>query len=175
MILADINFKPIGILHSEHVTSENTPAQPVYAEDCFGVAEIYPSYASGLKDLEAFSHLYLIYHLHQAEEAKLTVQPFLHDDDHGIFATRAPCRPNAIGLSIVELVKREDNVLHLKGIDILDGTPILDIKPYSAKFDHIVATRNGWLDEVDEDTARQRGKRGYVREENSRNHQIDGY
>jgi tRNA-Thr(GGU) m(6)t(6)A37 methyltransferase TsaA len=111
--------------------------------------------------LEGFSHIYLVYHLHRAGPAKLVVKPFLQDVERGVFATRAPCRPNAVGLSIVELIRRDGNILHLDAVDILDGTPLLDIKPYTAKFDGIVTTRNGWQDEVDGKTARQRGKRGH--------------
>jgi tRNA (Thr-GGU) A37 N-methylase len=89
------------------------------------------------------------------------VKPFLQDIERGVFATRAPSRPNAIGLSIVELVSREGNILYLDDVDILDGTPLLDIKPYTAKFDRVETHRNGWQDEVDEETARRRGQRGY--------------
>jgi len=89
------------------------------------------------------------------------VKPFLQDVERGVFATRTPCRPNAIGLSVVELVRREGNVLHLDGVDILDGTPLLDIKPYTTKFDLVETARNGWQDDVDEETAGQRGRRGY--------------
>ncbi len=156
-----IAYRPIGVIHSEHTTPEDTPAQPVYAQECLGRAEIIPEYADGLRDLEGFSHIYLVYHLHRAGPAKLVTKPFLQDVERGVFATRAPCRPNAIGLSIVELVRREGNVLHLKGVDVLDGTPLLDIKPYTAKFDRIEGTRNGWQDEVDDATARKRGQRGY--------------
>lgn len=115
-----------------------------------------------MRDLEGFSHVYLIYHFHRSGPARLVVKPFLQDVERGVFATRAPCRPNAVGLSIVELVRREGNVLHLDGVDILDGTPLLDVKPYTARFDRIESTRNGWQDEVDEETARERGKRGYT-------------
>jgi tRNA (adenine37-N6)-methyltransferase len=96
-----------------------------------------------------------------SESVKLIVKPFLQDVERGVFATRAPSRPNMIGLSIVELVRREGNVLYLDGVDILDGTPLLDIKPYIARFDCVQTLRNGWQDEVDEETARKRGKRGY--------------
>jgi tRNA-Thr(GGU) m(6)t(6)A37 methyltransferase TsaA len=157
-----ILFKPVGVLHSEHVVPEKTPVQPVFAKNCEGTLEVFPDYAAGLKDIEGFSHLYLIYHLHRISKSRLTVKPFLQDVEHGIFATRAPTRPNPIGISIVELIKREGNTLHLAGVDMLDGTPILDIKPYSAKFDHIEAQRSGWMDEVDDATAQQRGKRGYA-------------
>jgi len=154
-------YRPIGVIHSEHVIPEQTPIQPVYARGCKGQVEVYPEFEQGLSDLEGFSHLYLIYHFHRAESTQLLVKPFLQDVLRGIFSTRAPRRPNAIGLSIVELVRQEGNVLYLDGVDILDGTPLLDIKPYTAKFDFFQTTCNGWQDEVDEETAQQRGKRGY--------------
>ncbi|OPY18063.1 MAG: putative tRNA (adenine(37)-N6)-methyltransferase [Syntrophus sp. PtaB.Bin075] len=155
-----IIYRPIGVIHSEHVVAEQTPIQPAYARGCRGQAEIFPEFAEGLRDLEGFSHLYLIYHLHRAEPSQMLVKPFLQNAIRGIFATRAPCRPNAIGLSILELLHREGNVLYLDGMDILDGTPLLDIKPYTAKFDFVKTTRNGWQDEVDEKEARKLGKRG---------------
>ena len=150
-----IVYKPIGVIRSEHTKPDDTPIQPAYAKGCKGRAEIFPEYTDGLQDLEGFSHVYLIYHFHRASPVKLRVKPFLQDIDRGVFSTRAPCRPNTIGLSIVELIGREGNVLH-----VLDGTPLLDIKPYTAKFDHIESTRNGWQDEVDDETARLRGRRG---------------
>jgi tRNA-Thr(GGU) m(6)t(6)A37 methyltransferase TsaA len=156
-----IQYKPIGVIHSEHTIAEETPIQPTYAKGCRGRAEIFPEYEEGLRDLEGFSHIYLIYHLNRSKSVKLTVKPFLQDIERGVFATRAPSRPNAIGLSIVELVSREGNILYLDGVDILDGTPLLDIKPYTAKFDRVETHRNGWQDEVDEETARRRGQRGY--------------
>jgi tRNA-Thr(GGU) m(6)t(6)A37 methyltransferase TsaA len=124
--------------------------------------EVLPEYTAGLRDLDGFSHIFLVYHFHLAGPAQLLVRPFLQDVERGLFATRAPCRPNPIGLSVVELVRREGNVLHVDGIDILDGTPLLDIKPYTAKFDRIETMRNGWQDEVDEETARLRGSRGQL-------------
>jgi len=156
-----ITYKPIGVIRSEHLAVEETPIQPVYAKGCRGRAEVFAEFADGLRDLEGFSHVYLIYHFHRAGPARLMVKPFLQDVERGVFATRAPCRPNAIGLSVVELVRREGNVLHLDGVDILDGTPLLDIKPYTAKFDLFETARNGWQDDVDEETARRRGRRGY--------------
>lgn len=155
-----IAYKPIGVIRSGHSKAEETPIQPVFAQGCKGRAEILPEYAEGLQDLDGFSHVYLLYHLDRAGPARLTVKPFLQDIERGVFATRVPCRPNAIGLSIVQLVRREGNLLHLNGVDILDGTPLLDIKPYAARFDRIDGTRNGWQDEVDEKTARARGCRG---------------
>lgn len=156
----NITYRPIGVIRSEHVAAHETPIQPAYAGGCRGRAEIFPEFAEGLRDVEGFSHLYLIYHFDKAGPARLVLKPFLQDIDRGVFATRAPCRPNPIGLSIVELVWRDGSVLHLDGLDILDGTPLLDIKPYTAKFDLVRTTRNGWQDDVDEETARRRGSRG---------------
>ncbi|MFH0784946.1 MAG: tRNA (N6-threonylcarbamoyladenosine(37)-N6)-methyltransferase TrmO [Pseudomonadota bacterium] len=157
----DIIFKPIGVIRSEHVLARETPIQPVYAKGCKGRVELFPEFAEGLQDLDGFSHIYLIFHFNQAGPVQLTVKPFLQDIVRGVFSTRAPCRPNGIGLSIVELIGREGNVLLLDRVDILDGTPLLDIKPYSAKFDRLDYTRNGWQDEVDEKTAQVRGRREY--------------
>jgi tRNA-Thr(GGU) m(6)t(6)A37 methyltransferase TsaA len=154
-----IIYRPIGIIRSEHTSTDETPIQPVYASGCAGSAEIFPEYAEGLRDLDGFSHIYLIYHFHRAGPPKLMVKPFLQDVERGVFATRAPSRPNPIGLSVVELVRREGNVLHLANVDVLDGTPLLDIKPYTAKFDCFRTARNGWQDAVDDKTARQRGRR----------------
>ena len=158
---ASITYRPIGVLRSEHTVAGETPIQPVYAKGCQGRAEVLPEFAEGLTDLEGFSHVYIIYHSHQAQPAKMKVKPFMQDAEHGVFATRAPCRPNPIGISIVELVRREGNVLYIDGVDVLDGTPLLDIKPYTAKFDRIETTRNGWQDEVNEETARRLGRREY--------------
>ncbi len=156
-----ITYRPIGIIHSEHTIAEKTPIQPVYAKGCKGQALVFPEFASGLQDLEGFSHIYLIYHFHQSTQVKLIVKPFLQDIERGVFATRQPYRPNAIGLSIVEVIGREGNILHLAGVDILNATPLLDIKPYTAKFDLHNVIKSGWQDEVDEPTAQKRGKRGY--------------
>ena len=107
MTESQVTYKTIGVIYCEHVIAEETPIQPVYAKGCRGWAEIFPEYEEGLRDLEGFSHIYLIYHLNRSKSAKLTVKPFLQDVERGVFATRAPNRPNAIGLSIVELVRRE--------------------------------------------------------------------
>jgi len=156
-----VSYEPIGVIHTPHTAPERTPIQPVYAQGCHGRAEVLSEYAEGLKDLDGFSHIILIYHFHEAGSARLSVQPFLQEVDRGVFSTRAPCRPNPIGLSIVELVKREGTTLHLDGVDILDGAPLLDIKPYVGRFDRIEGTRDGWHNEVDESMAQLRGRRGY--------------
>jgi tRNA-Thr(GGU) m(6)t(6)A37 methyltransferase TsaA len=151
----------IGVIHSEHNDPQNTPIQPVFAKECIGRVEIFDSFLPGIQDLDEFSHLYLIYHFHRQESIRLVTKPFLQDVDHGIYATRAPCRPNKIGLSIVELLRCEGGILHIKGVDVLNGTPLLDIKPYISKFDHVSGSRHGWYESVSEEDAQLRGKRGY--------------
>ncbi|SDH75538.1 tRNA (N6-threonylcarbamoyladenosine(37)-N6)-methyltransferase TrmO [Propionivibrio dicarboxylicus] len=158
-----IAFTPIGFIHSEHICAERTPIQPVFARECEGRIEILPEFAEGLLDLDGFSHVHLIYYLDRAERPRLKVRPFLQDVERGIFATRYPARPNAIGLSVVELLRIEGCILHFRGSDILDGSPLLDIKPFTARFDHIQSTRNGWYDEVDAETAQRRGVREYFK------------
>ncbi len=154
-----ITYRPIGVIRSQHVSPDTTPIQSVYARGCRGRAEILPEYADALRDLEGFSHIYLLYDFHKAETGKLCVTPYLQDIERGAFATRSPCRPNGIGLSIVKLLYREGNTLLLDWVDILDGSPLLDIKPYIGRFDRIEHTLDGWQEGVDEETARRRGRR----------------
>jgi len=155
------DFCPIGYIRSEHTELAKTPIQPVYAKGCAGRAEILPEYEEGLRDLEEFSHIFILYRFHRAGPAKLRVKPFMQDIPRGVFATRAPSRPNPIGFSLVRLVRREGNILHLDDLDILDGTPILDIKPYVSRFETREDASCGWQEDVDEETARRRGRRGY--------------
>lgn len=154
-----VTLHPIGIVHSPHRLADETPIQPVYATGIRGRVEILAEFADGLRDVEGFSHLHLIYLFHRASSPRLMVKPYLEDVDRGVFATRAPCRPNPIGLSIVRLTGREGNVLHLEDVDILDGSPLLDIKPYVTRFDHRPGARCGWQDGIDEETAHRRGRR----------------
>ena len=142
-----IEFEPIGKIRSPFKEPEGTPIQPPGAEGIEGKIELSPEYEEGLKDIEGFSHLILLYYFHRAKEPSLTATPFMEDKEHGIFAIRAPSRPNAIGLSIVRLLEVEDNILHIKDVDILDGTPLLDIKPYVAGFDRREDTKQSWLEE----------------------------
>lgn len=160
-MLDPITFFPIGVIQSDHVLPDETPIQPVFANGCCGRAEIFPEYEKGLKDLEGFSHIILLYHLHQASPPCLIIRPFLDDTPRGIFATRGPCRPNPIGLSVVRLVKREGLTLFLDDVDILDGTPLLDIKPFVPMFDSPKNTRVGWIENVDPEISFSRGRRGY--------------
>jgi tRNA-Thr(GGU) m(6)t(6)A37 methyltransferase TsaA len=144
MTNAAITYKPIGVIRSEHIVADQTPIHPAYASGGKGRVEVLPELAEGLRDLEGFSHIYLVYHFHQSGPTRLVVKPFLQDVERRVFATRATCRPNPMGLSIAELVCREGSALHINNVDILDGTPLLDIKPYTAKFGRIDTTRNGW-------------------------------
>lgn len=121
------------------------PIQPCGADDVKGTVEIYKKYITGLKDLDGFSHIILLYHFHLSKGYKLEATPFLEEKNHGIFAIRAPSRPNPIGISVVRLLEIRDNILSIEDIDIVDGTPLLDIKPYVPDFDCREAERIGWL------------------------------
>jgi tRNA-Thr(GGU) m(6)t(6)A37 methyltransferase TsaA len=140
-----ISYRPIGVIHSPFRDVKGMPIQPAGAEDILGSVDIEPDYAAGLKDIEGFSHIILIYHFHLAEAYSLEVKPFLDDELHGIFATRAPRRPNAIGISIVRLMTVEGSVIHVADVDVVDGTPLLDLKPYVPEFDVRRTERIGWL------------------------------
>lgn len=122
------------------------PIQPTGAIGVRGTVEVLPEYTEALKDLDGFSHIILLYHFHKSYTYSLSVVPFLDDKAHGVFATRAPKRPNQIGMSIVELERIEDNLLHIVNVDILDNTPLLDIKPYVKEFDYYEFSRSGWIE-----------------------------
>jgi tRNA-Thr(GGU) m(6)t(6)A37 methyltransferase TsaA len=143
--MAGVEFNPIGVIHSPYKSKEQCPIQPLYASEAEGRVEVFEQYAEGLKDIESFSHIYLLYFFDRGGEVRLVRATFLDDHPHGIFASRHPGRPNGIGISIVKLVRRDGNVLVVKGIDILDGTPLLDIKPYIPRFDAIESASNGWV------------------------------
>lgn len=136
-------FKPIGIIHSPFVVKRHTPIQPVRS-DAIGRVEVFPEFSEGLMDLDGFSHIILLYIFHQSTGYKLTVKPFLDDNTHGLFATRYPARPNPIGISIVHLLSMRESVLEIEGVDVLDGTPLLDIKPYVPDFDIRSGCATGW-------------------------------
>ncbi|MCD6288814.1 MAG: tRNA (N6-threonylcarbamoyladenosine(37)-N6)-methyltransferase TrmO [Candidatus Hydrogenedentes bacterium] len=154
-----IAFSPIGFVRSPNTDTSATPIQPVYAKGIRGRIEILDQYTEALEDLDGFSYIHVLYYFHRAGPAVLKVKPFLDDVARGTFATRSPRRPNAIGLSIVRLVGREDSVLLVEDVDMLDGTPVLDIKPYVPRFDLREQVRAGWQDAVDEQTAKRRGRR----------------
>ena len=143
-----INFLPIGVIHSPFHDLAGMPIQPTSDASAPGTVEILPKFVPGLKDLAGFSHIILIFHFHQAGSSKLEITPFLDSQPHGVFATRAPTRPNSIGLSIVELTQIEGNILYVDHLDILDGTPLLDIKPYIPEFDYQPDVRLGWLESM---------------------------
>lgn len=143
--MKEIIYKPIGIIHSPFKDVKGMPIQTTAAQGIAGTIEIEPEYAGGLKDIEGFSHIILIYHFHLSEGYSLEVKPFVDNHLRGVFATRAPRRPNPIGLSVVRLVKVEGSILHIEDVDIVDGTPLLDIKPYVPEFDVKEGERIGWL------------------------------
>ena len=141
-----IRLQPIGVIWSPFTKPQGTPVQPVAAQDVAAVIEVFPEYETGLQDIEGFSHLILLYQLHLARSAELLVKPFLGDEVHGVFATRSPGRPNGLGMSVVRLTGRENNLLHICDVDIVTGTPLLDIKPYVAEFDARQQATCGWFE-----------------------------
>ena len=141
-----IKYKPIGIIHSPFKEPKGTPIQPTGAKNIDATVELFPEYVEGLKDLEGFSHIILIYHFHLSKHISLRVKPYMDDELRGVFATRAPSRPNPIGISVVRLVKVEGNILHIQDVDAVDGTPLLDIKPYVPEFDTREVYKIGWLE-----------------------------
>jgi len=143
-----IEFAPIGIIRSPFIELEDMPIQPAAAAGVKGTVEVFEDFCAGLKDLDGFSHIILLYHFHHSHSFNLHVVPFMDLEPRGLFATRAPKRPNPIGLSVVQLDKIEDGVLHIQNVDILDGTPLLDIKPYVPEFDAQVEVRTGWLEKA---------------------------
>jgi tRNA-Thr(GGU) m(6)t(6)A37 methyltransferase TsaA len=138
-------YRPIGVVHSPFKAPQDVPIQSAAAEGVKGSVEVAREYAEGLRDVEGFSHLILVYHFHLAQAYSLLVKPFLDERLHGVFATRAPSRPNPVGVSIVRLTKKEENILHIQDVDIIDGTPLLDIKPFVPQFDQREAEKIGWL------------------------------
>ena len=130
---------------------------PIQASGALGIkgtVELFTEYSAGLKDIDGFSHIILVYHFHLSRKYALEVKPFLDEETHGVFAMRAPARPNPIGISVVRLLGIEKNILHIEDVDIVDGTPLLDIKPYVPDFDWRKAERIGWLS----DKAQRAGK-----------------
>ena len=159
-----VEFNPIGVIHSPYNDLEGMPIQPVGARDVKGIIEIKSEYKAGLKDLDGFSHIILIYHLHLTSGHSLEVKPFLDTKKRGIFATRSPKRPNQIGLSVVRLEKVEGSKLFISDVDIVDGTPLLDIKPYIPHFDkheddevHI-----GWFEDKHHEAADKKSDRRFI-------------
>ena len=138
---------PIGVIHSPFREPKEVPIQSSAARDIEGRVEVYQDYITGLEDLDGFSHIILIYYFHLSKDYSLKVKPFMDNTLRGVFATRAPSRPNPLGLSIVRLMKINENILYIKDVDIVDNTPLLDIKPFVPEFDSRDNIRIGWLKE----------------------------
>jgi len=145
--MTQIIYRPIGVIHSPFKEPKGTPIQPEGAKGIAGKVEVFPEYAEGLKDVKGFSHIILIYHFHLSKGASLTAKPFMDGEPRGVFAMRGPSRPNPIGISVVRLVRIENSILHIQDVDIVDGTPLLDIKPYVPRFDVREVDNIGWLEE----------------------------
>ncbi len=141
-------LKPIGLIHSPHLQAEGTPIQPRWAAGIEGTVKLFPEFAPGLRDLDGFERIWLLYWFDRARAAQLEVIPYLDTQTRGIFATRAPSRPNPIGLSCVRLLAIEGSLLRVADLDVLDGTPLLDIKPYAPDFDVFPVERIGWFGRV---------------------------
>ena len=151
-----MELTPIGVIHSPHRTKDECPVQAVHS-DAMGHVEVWPQYADGLKDIETFTHLWLLYQFDRAGEVELVRPTFLDETPHGVFASRHPCRPNGIGMSVVRLIERQGNVLVVSGVDVLDDTPLLDIKPYMPRFDVVESASDGWASGLPL-RAKQRGR-----------------
>ena len=139
-------LNPIGVIRSPFRDAPGTPIQPVFAADARGTVEVFPDCADGLWDLAEFERVWLLYWFDRSGPARLRVVPFRDTVERGVFATRSPCRPNAIGLSCVRLLGVAEHVLTVADLDILDGSPLLDIKPYVPEFDSFPGAKAGWLD-----------------------------
>lgn len=146
--MTPVLLTPIGIIKTPFKEKSGVPIQAKVGESIEGYIEIAQEYVDGLADLNEFSHIHIIFHFNQHNSYKLSVTPYMDHVPRGLFSTRAPTRPNPIGLSLVELVSIEKNIIRFKGVDMLDNTPVLDIKPYFADFDSRQNTRSGWLDRV---------------------------
>jgi tRNA-Thr(GGU) m(6)t(6)A37 methyltransferase TsaA len=143
-----IQLRPIGVIHSPFKECKDVPVQPVMAQGVTGSVHVFDEFVAGLKDLAGFDRIWLLFWFHRAKPPRMRVTPFLDSKKRGIFATRAPSRPNHIGLSHVRLLAVEDSILRIADVDVLDGTPLLDIKPYVPRFDCVEVTHCGWLDTV---------------------------
>ncbi|MFH1981553.1 MAG: tRNA (N6-threonylcarbamoyladenosine(37)-N6)-methyltransferase TrmO [Pseudomonadota bacterium] len=161
--MAAIVYEPIGVIHSPFADLEGMPIQPAGAAGAYGTVTVFSEYREGLTDLDGFSHIILLYHFHRSQGFRLDVLPFLDTVPRGLFATRAPRRPNPIGLSIVRLLSIEGADIHVANVDILDGTPLLDIKPYVPAFDAQSDVRSGWLETAQGETARRRSDDRFTR------------
>jgi len=160
-----IQMQQIATIKSPFCKLENMPVQPCGAKESFATIEFKDEFKEGLKDLDGFSHVYLIYYFHKVNEHKLSVIPFNDKTDtpRGVFSTRTPVHPNSIGLSVVELVDVKDNVVTIKGVDILDGTPLIDIKPYIENFDKVEGeVKSGWMKSSAKEVEEKRSDERFV-------------
>ena len=144
--MTSVIFEPIGVIHTPFTEPRGTPIQPSRSSHAKGRIELFPEFVEGLRDLDGFSHLVLLYHFHLSRGYELSVIPFLDTEKRGLFATRAPKRPNPIGLSVVRLKKIEGATIHIEDVDMVDGTPLLDIKPFVPSFEDVGNFRIGWLE-----------------------------
>jgi tRNA-Thr(GGU) m(6)t(6)A37 methyltransferase TsaA len=143
-----IKYTSIGTIHTPFKEIEQMPIQSSGAKGIKGTVKLKKKYVKGLFDLERFSHIFLIYHFHKSEGFNLKVIPFLDNKQHGVFATRAPRRPNPVGISVVRLISIKDNILEIENVDMINGTPLIDIKPYISQFDIHEIEKNGWLNNI---------------------------
>ena len=160
-----VHMQPIATIKTPFCSLENMPVQSKGAKDVYATIEFEKQYQEGLKDLDGFSHIYLIYYFHKIKNYKLQVVPFNDKTNtlRGVFATRTPMHPNFIGLSIVELIKVENNIITVKGIDILDGTPLLDVKPYIENFDKIEGIpKSGWMKSSIQEVSAKRSDKRFI-------------
>lgn len=163
--LDKICLEPIGIIHSPFNDIEGMPIQTIGADGVKGTVELNEDLADGLKDLSGFSHIILIYRFHMSKGYSLHVRPFLDEVNRGVFATRSPRRPNNIGLSVVRLTGISGNILDITDVDILDGTPLMDIKPFVPLFDNRDAQRTGWFDQCAQNALKKKSDRRFIETE----------
>lgn len=149
-----VALRVIGRVHSPFTQAPGTPIQPAFADGAEGRAVLRPEYAAALDDIEGFDRVWLVYLLDRADGFRPHVVPYRDTRQHGVLATRAPPRPNPVGLSAVRLVRREGAVLHLRDVDLLDGTPLLDVKPYIPRYDAFPEARAGWMEDTTSDRTR---------------------
>jgi tRNA-Thr(GGU) m(6)t(6)A37 methyltransferase TsaA len=157
-----IEIVTIGTIHSPFREPENMPIQPNGARDAEGEVILHECYADGLRDLDGFSHIHLLYHFHKALRTELLVVPFLDTRKRGVFATRSPLRPSHVGMSVVKLLEIAGNRVRVQGLDILDGTPLIDIKPYIPHFDNRPGATSGWLKASLDEVARKRSDDRFI-------------
>lgn len=158
---AEITYRSIGTIHTPFTDEAGMPIQCGFS-DASGTVEVDPEFEDGLRDLDGFSHLVLVYHFHRSDGYELGVQPYLEDETRGLFATRAPRRPNPIGLSVVEVTGISGTTISVDGIDVLDGTPLLDIKPYVPQFDGVEEVQIGWMADVIDNEDRHRADNRFL-------------